>query len=73
MTMVPDGHAFQLFVVITDARVGLATTSFRVTSIAWRPYTTSSGGLRGICTISFGGNPPSVTALTRQLTRTTLS
>jgi hypothetical protein len=66
-------HAFALGVDITDARVGLSAASddtFRVTNLARSNF---SGDGDEDVTFSFGGNPPSVTALTRQLTRTTLS
>jgi len=65
-------HAFQLFAGIADARLGLIGTTQQVSALARSNFHTG-GGLKEDVVFSFGGKPPSVTQLTRQLTRTTLS
>jgi hypothetical protein len=56
-------------VTITDQRLGLSATVFSVGSLR-RTFNNSQ---RENWTVAFGGQPPSVAALARQLTRTTLS
>jgi hypothetical protein len=67
-------HAFQTFGGIADARLGLTGTNQQVSAIARSNFHGGgSSNNKEDDTFSFGGRPPSVTALTRQLTRTTLS
>src|SRR6185436_20938617 len=62
-TIILQSHVFHSYARIIDARVGLASQDFAISSYA---RTFNPSGRENIV-ISFGGDPPSVTALTRQL------
>lgn len=67
-------HAFMVNPSISDARLGLSSAFYRVTAISRTNFHGAGAGtVREDDTFSFGGTAPSVTRLTRQLTRTTLS